>query len=270
MTNLNQETPSFVVKAIKAFNDNYIWCIHSTNSSHVALVDPGDADCCIQYLKDNNLQLSTILITHRHSDHVGGVKSLVNFCNENNWPIAVYGPTKEAIKYSNIQVKHNDKFYIEALALEFFVLDIPGHTLGHIAYLINDDLFCGDTLFSAGCGRIFDGTSEMLFNSLKLLANLPEKTRVYCAHEYTLANLAFALTVDPSNEELINYYNNVKKLRDKNQSSIPSSICIEKKINPFLRCFDHNIKQSVITYSNNSLDDELATFTELRKWKDNF
>ena len=268
--NSTQPTSPLLVKAIKAFSDNYIWCIHSNTANYIALVDPGDADVCIKYIQDNKLQLSNILITHRHSDHVGGVEKLVKYCNDNNWPITVYGPTTEAIQYSNIQVKNADNIYLEALAIDCRVLDIPGHTLGHIAYLIEDNLFCGDTLFSAGCGRVFDGTSEQLFNSLQTLSALSEKTQVYCAHEYTLSNLAFALTVDPSNEELVNYYNYVKKIRDKNQSSIPTSICTEKKINPFLRCFDNNIKQSVEAYCNTTLISELDIFTQLRNWKNEF
>lgn len=265
-----QSDDPLIVKAIKAFNDNYIWCIHSKTTQHVALVDPGDAGVCIKYIEENNLQLSTIFITHRHSDHVGGVDQLIKYCNDKNWSVTTYGPTKEAIKYSDVKVKNGDVINDETLGLNCDVIDIPGHTLGHVAYLIEDNLFCGDTLFSGGCGRVFDGTSEQLFHSLNTLLALPEKTRVYCAHEYTMANLDFALTVDPTNEELINYYNYVSSLRDKNQSSIPSSICIEKKINPFLRCFDSNIKQSVEAFSSNNVTSDLNTFIQLRLWKNEF
>jgi len=258
------------VKAIKAFNDNYIWCVHASNTHTIALVDPGDADVCIQHIEEHQLQLSTIFITHRHADHVGGVDKLKAYCDNKNWPLTVYGPTQEATKYSNIQVKDGNVITDKHFNVNAHVLDIPGHTLGHIAYLIEDNLFCGDTLFSGGCGRIFDGTSEQLFNSLTKIAALPEKTQVYCAHEYTMANLAFALTVDPTNEELINYYNYVKALRDKNQRSIPTSILTEKKINPFLRCFDTNIKQSVSAYCDSQLNTDLETFTQLRNWKNVF
>jgi len=269
MNSIQSDNP-LVVKAIKAFNDNYIWCIHSNTTQHIALVDPGDAEVCIQYIEENNLQLSTIFITHRHSDHVGGVDQLIKYCNNKNWSVNTYGPTKEAIKYSDVKVKNGDVIHDKALNIDCEVIDIPGHTLGHVAYLIEDNLFCGDTLFSAGCGRIFDGTSEELFNSLNTLSALPEKTRVYCAHEYTMANLEFALTVDPTNDELINYYNYVSSLRDKKQSSIPSSICIEKKINPFLRCFDTNIKHSVESFSNSNVTSDLNTFIQLRLWKNEF
>lgn len=269
MTSIKSELP-LIVKAIKAFNDNYIWCIHSKTTSHIALVDPGDAAVCIKFIEENKLQLSTILLTHRHNDHVGGVDELKAYCKKNNWPITVYGPTNEAQQFSDIKVKNNDEIIDNTLHLSYQVIDVPGHTLGHVAYLIEDNLFCGDTLFSAGCGRIFDGTSEDLFNSLTKIAALPEKTRVYCAHEYTMANLAFALTVDPTNEELINYYNQIKRLRDQNKSSIPTSICVEKKINPFLRCFDTNVQQSVTSYSNIKISTELDTFIQLRLWKNKF
>jgi hydroxyacylglutathione hydrolase len=269
MNTIKSDNP-LVINVIKAFNDNYIWCIHSNTSQHIALVDPGDAEVCIQFIEENNLQLSTILITHRHNDHVGGVEQLVKYCNEKNWPLITYGPSKEAIKYSNVKVKNGDAIHDETLNIKCEVIDIPGHTLGHVAYIIEDNLFCGDTLFSGGCGRVFDGTSEELFHSLNTLSSLSEKTQVYCAHEYTMANLDFALTVDPTNEELINYYNYVSSLRDKNQSSIPSSICIEKKINPFLRCFDSNIKHSVETFSNNGVTSDLDTFIQLRLWKNEF
>ena len=269
MNSVQYNTP-LMIKAIKAFDDNYIWCVHSNNANYVAIVDPGDAEVCIQYIESNSLQLSAIFITHRHSDHVGGVEKLVSFCQSKGWPLNVYGPTKEATQYSKIKVKEDDIIQDELFNIQVNVIDIPGHTLGHIGYLIEDNLFCGDTLFSAGCGRIFDGTSEQLFESLNKISTLPEKTQVYCAHEYTMANLAFSLTVDPTNEELINYYNYVKTLREKNKSSIPTSICIENKINPFLRCFDHNIKQSVDTYSNVESTTDLDTFTQLRRWKNEF
>lgn len=269
MNSIQSNSP-LTIKGIKAFNDNYIWCIHSNKKDQIALVDPGDASVCINYIEENNLQLTTIFITHRHNDHVGGVEQLVDYCKGKNWPLTVYGPSKEALEYSQIKVKNGDVIKEENFNADCHVLDVPGHTLGHIAYLIEDNLFCGDTLFSAGCGRIFDGTADQLFNSLNTLASLPEKTRVYCAHEYTMANLDFALTVDPTNAELVNYYNNVKGLRAKNQSSIPSSICIEKKINPFLRCFDENIKQSVDAFSNSSVKTGLDTFIQLRQWKNEF
>ncbi len=259
---------SVIINRIHAFTDNYIWSIEEKN--HMILVDPGDANVCIQYIEENNLTLSMILITHKHSDHVGGVAQLVKYCENKNWPISVYGPSKEALDVSNVKVKNDDIIQHEDFSFSINVTEIFGHTLGHIGYMVNDNLFCGDTLFSGGCGRIFDGSVEQLFQSLKKIASLPEKTQIYCAHEYTQANLAFALTVDPTNEELINYYNAIETLRSKKHSSIPTSIHIEKKINPFLRCAQPEIQNSVESFCGKALSDELSTFTYLRRWKDEF
>jgi hydroxyacylglutathione hydrolase len=259
---------SITINRINAFTDNYIWSIQEHN--HMILVDPGDADVCIKYIEENQLVLAAILITHRHPDHVGGVSTLVEYCNQKNWPVTVYGPAKEALDVSNIKVTDNEKINHKGFSFTIQAIEIFGHTFGHIGYLINDNLFCGDTLFSGGCGRIFDGTAEQLFKSLNKIALLPEKTQVYCAHEYTLANLAFALTVDPTNDELISYYNLVQTRRNNGESSIPTSIHVEKRINPFLRCAHEEIKISVESFSNKKLTDELSVFTHLRKWKDEF
>jgi hydroxyacylglutathione hydrolase len=264
------QTSTTFVSAITAFSDNYIWCIQSKNNQTAVLVDPGDADVCIDYIKKHNLRLTDILITHRHPDHVGGVSQLRNFCQQQNWPLTVYGPTLEATEHCNVKLKDGDSVCLNDLNIDFIVIDVPGHTLGHIAFLGDDNLFCGDTLFSAGCGRVFDGTYEQLHHSLNKLTNLPEKTRIYCAHEYTLANLDFALAVDPNNNELINFYNQVRERREQNRSTIPSSIAVEKKINPFLRCFDQAIQASANQYSNTQVTSELATFTTLRQWKNSF
>jgi len=257
-----------LINGINAFDDNYIWCIEQQTSA--LLVDPGDAAVCIKYLEEHSLTLRAILITHRHPDHIGGVKELSQYCKNKDLPLTVYGPSKEALDVSDIKVNDADVFNPDGLSLTVQVLDIGGHTLGHMGYLINDNFFCGDTLFSAGCGRIFDGSSEQLFTSLNKISQLPEKTRVYCAHEYTQANLSFALTVDPTNEELINYYNNVETVRQQNKSTIPSSIHLEKRINPFLRCHHQDIRNSVESHTHSTLKDKLDTFTKLRAWKDVF
>ena len=184
--------------------------------------------------------------------------------------MTIYGPTLEATEHCHVKLKDGDSISLKELNIEFTVLDVPGHTLGHIAYLGDDNLFCGDTLFSAGCGRVFDGTYEQLHHSLNKLATLADKTRIYCAHEYTLSNLDFALAVDTHNSELINFHNQVRIRREQNKSTIPSSIAIEKKINPFLRCFDHAIQESAHQYSHTPMTSELATFTVLRQWKNSF
>jgi len=266
----SQTSNKIIVSPIKAFSDNYIWAITSTSSQHVALVDPGDAQVCINFIEKNNLILSTILITHHHPDHTGGIKELVNYVKNKQQPLAIYAPKNEEIIHATHKLIEDDLVNLPDIGITFNIIDLPGHTLGHIAYYGNDMLFCGDTLFSGGCGRIFEGTPAQMFCSLSKLKNLPERTRLYCTHEYTLANLEFALTVDPTNPELIEYYNQVKQLRVENKITLPSSILREKQINPFLRSHDVNIKQSAIEQSNVTLIDDLAVFTQIRRWKDNF
>lgn len=266
----SQTTSNMKVSMIKAFSDNYIWAITSSNSQTMALVDPGDAEVCIKFIKDNQKKLSTILITHHHHDHVGGIQKLVQYCQDNAWPLTIYGPENENIPHCDIKVNEQSKVSLSDLAIEFSVLDLPGHTAGHIAYLAQDNLFCGDTLFSGGCGRLFEGTAQQMLNSLEKLSALPEKTHVYCAHEYTKANLDFALTVEPSNAELVHYYNQVQNKRAQNIATIPSSILLEKKINPFLRCQQESIQESAAEYSGEKVNTKLATFTAIRAWKDNF
>ncbi|XQW86692.1 hydroxyacylglutathione hydrolase [Thalassotalea piscium] len=258
------------ISAIKAFSDNYIWAITHTENNRLVLVDPGDAQPCIDYIEQNNLQLDAIFITHHHSDHIGGVAQLRQYCERNQWPLTVYGPAKEAVSSSDVQLCENDVVELALFDLSFTIIDLPGHTLGHIAYVCDDILFCGDTLFSGGCGRLFEGTPSQMFQSLLKLRALPAQTRVYCTHEYTLANLTFALAVEPSNLELINYYNHVRDLRENNQMSLPTTIANECSINPFLRCEQPMIQQSAQEFSDKNITDSLETFTAIRKWKDNF
>jgi hydroxyacylglutathione hydrolase len=272
---ISQTTSNISISAINAFSDNYIWCIKAKDNLTAVLVDPGDADVCIDYIEKQGLILTDILITHRHPDHVGGVNKLKMYCEHKNWPLTIYGPTLEATEFCQVQLKGDDKILLKNLDVAFTVIDVPGHTLGHIAYLIEENLFCGDTLFSAGCGRVFDGTYEQLHSSLNKLANLPEETQIFCAHEYTLSNIDFALAVDPDNRELISFYNQSCKRRDNSESTIPTSIAVEKKINPFLRCYEQTIQDSAQQYctqpnNNKSMTRELATFTILRRWKNEF
>lgn len=268
----NRDNGEFTVNGISAFSDNYIWAIE--NQAYVALVDPGDADVCINYIETCNKSLSGILITHHHADHTGGIKKLVAYCQQKQWPITVYGPAGEKIPCCDIKLVENDSVNLPEFGITFDVIDLPGHTLGHIAYFTNKTLtpvlFCGDTLFSGGCGRIFEGTAEQMLASLSKLANLPDNTSVYCAHEYTQANLKFALTVDPNNEALINYNNKVAMLRDINQSTIPTTIKIEKLINPFLRSHEKALQQSANDYNSMCHTNSLDTFTTIRRWKDQF
>lgn len=263
-----------MVKAIKAFNDNYIWAIadHTSNnkSNKIALVDPGDALVCIAYLQHHNLILTDILITHHHNDHVGGVSKLLEFAKKQAWPVTVYGPANENIAQLDVTLQENDIVDLAALNCQFTVLDLPGHTNGHIAYYNEEILFCGDTLFSGGCGRLFEGTPEQMQQSLSKLANLAPNILLYCAHEYTQANLAFAVAVEPNNNELRNYIAQVNKLRDNDQATIPSNLARELAINPFLRCHLQSVRRAAENHSKQVLSSDSDVFSVIRAWKDNF
>lgn len=235
--------------AIPAFNDNYIWMLH--NENHAVVVDPGDAQPVLEALAAKQLHLDAILITHHHHDHVGGIEEL-----KRHYPkVIVNGPALESIPKRDVALEESDDIELPTLQLRFKVLDIPGHTAGHIAYFgYNGEepvLFCGDALFSGGCGRLFEGTSAQMLESLNKLAALPEATLVCCAHEYTLSNLTWALEVEPDNLALQDYYQTAVALREKEQPTLPSTIALEKQINPFLRTQD------------------VAEFARLREWKNN-
>lgn len=251
---------------VHAFKDNYIWVIHNRN--YAVVVDPGIASPVIEYLALKNLQLSAILITHHHHDHTGGNAELLKLFN-----VPVYGPRNEFISTVTHSVKGGDLLNLPEISLHLNVLDTPGHTQGHIAYYGSDPInlvFCGDTLFSCGCGRIFEGTPQQLYESLQKIYRLPDDTFVYCTHEYTLSNIRFARTVDPENLKLIELERTAQALRNKNIPTIPTTLALEKAVNPFLRCDQHDIVNSVQNYSATSLSDPLSVFTVLREWKNNF
>ena len=251
------------VEPIKAYDDNYIWLITTNEGSLV--VDPGESNKIIELIDNNKINLRGVLITHHHYDHTNGLLDLIK-----KKDLEVYGPNNN-IQEINNRVIELDKFTI--IGIEFEVIEIPGHTLDHIAfYSFNNGepiLFCGDTLFAGGCGRVFEGTYKQMFDSLKKISSYPQETKVYCGHEYTLSNLKFALEVDTSNRELENEFNNVKSLIASNTPSLPTTLQKELKINPFLRCNQNTIKNKVIKKFD-MVDDELEIFTALRKWKDNF
>jgi hydroxyacylglutathione hydrolase len=249
---------------IPAFKDNYIWAIINSNRNTMAVVDPGDAAPVLHFMKENKLSLTDILITHHHWDHTGGVKKLLKI-NEN---IPCFGP--DNISGVNNVVKENDYVVLKNYSLKFKVLEIPGHTLDHIAYFNDNILFCGDTLFSAGCGRTFEGTASQMLNSLNKLKALPDETLVYPAHEYTESNILFALTIDPNNQDLNKYKSICKNLRQQNIPSLPTNIKLEKQINPFLRCNNKHIQQMVEQYTNKNINDTVEVFSNLRAWKDIF
>jgi len=266
------------ISAIHAFSDNFIWAI--TRNNRVSLVDPGDANVCIAYIEQHQLILDNILITHHHPDHVGGIKGLLDYCQQQQWQVTVFGPANENIPYCEHKLTDQDTIDIASLGINFSIIDLPGHTSGHIAYYresASDSdsyhkpiLFCGDTLFSGGCGRLFEGTPAQMLNSLTKLANLPDTTQVYCAHEYTQANLSFALAVEPNNEQLITYNQQVANLRAQAQATIPSSIKLEKQINPFLRAHIDQVQTSAQRFDSAINKTELEVFAAIRRWKDNF
>ena len=274
MSSINSNSSIIKASAINAFTDNYIWAI--THSNMVALVDPGDANVCIDFIEQQQLTLSAILITHHHPDHIGGIEKLLAYCQQKQWSITVYGPKNENIPHCDVKLVEDD--IVNVIGIDFSVIDLPGHTAGHIAYFAQANvkpffeplLFCGDTLFSGGCGRLFEGSAEQMLHSLNKLANLPEGTKVYCAHEYTQANLKFALAVEPENEALKNYSVKVNNLRSKDQATIPTTIKVEKQINPFLRSHKIALQTSAKQFDRNTLATSLDTFTTTRRWKDQF
>ena len=250
------------VEPIKAYTDNYIWLV-STNEGSI-VVDPGESKEILNLIDANKIDLKGVLITHHHYDHTSGLLDLTSKMN-----LEVYGPEK--IEGINNIVNESDKFSI--IGIDFEVIEIPGHTLDHLAFYSsnNEDpiLFCGDTLFAGGCGRVFEGTFEQMFMSLKKISKYPKETKVFCGHEYTLSNLKFALEVDKDNKDLINEFNKTEKLISSDIPSLPTNLNKELKLNPFLRCHDIYIKNKIIEKFD-IIDDELQIFTALRKWKDNF
>ncbi len=253
---------------IPAFVDNYIWCIHDNTKAYV--VDPGDAGPVVEYLKRHTLELCGILVTHHHWDHVSGIETLLQQAPG----IPVWGPAKENIPCITNALKAGDRINLDwELSVE--VLEVPGHTLGHIAYFGADTplgplLFCGDTLFSSGCGRLFEGTPSQMWNSLGQFLTLPDQTLVCCTHEYTTANLKFALAVEPTNVDISKRSKEVARLREQSLPSLPSNIGLEKRVNPFLRVDRESVIESLIQNYGARPTDDSDSFAKLRAWKDSF
>ena len=252
----------FDVIRIPAFKDNYIWLLRQGASA--AVVDPGDARPVLEVLDREGLSLTTILVTHHHADHQGGVGSLLA-----RYPAEVFGPAAESIAGVTRPLVGGETIQCAFSDVRLQVIAVPGHTLGHIAYYGAGCLFCGDTLFAGGCGRLFEGSAAQMADSLARLAALPNDTAVYCAHEYTEANLRFAMAVEPGNRRLQSRVNEVAVARAKGWATVPSTIAIEKASNPFLRCSEPEVAASARRRVVDA-DDEVAVFAALRDWKNGF
>lgn len=253
------------VKPVPAFNDNYIWLIIQTDNKHTAIVDPGDAAPVLERLENDKLVPAAILITHHHFDHVGGIDGILSKFN-----IPVYGPRDEKIPQRTHALVDGDNVDLGDMDIRFNIMDMPGHTSGAIAYHAQDIVFVGDTLFMAGCGRLFEGTPAQMHDSLGKLAQLPENTQVYCAHEYTLANLKFAESVEPDNQDIKDRIERSNELRNKNIPTVPGSIATEKLTNPFLRSHVAEVIEAANNYRGQKLTNEIDVFAAIRNWKDNF
>lgn len=250
------------VHPIRAFDDNYIWALQPTAEDKVIIVDPGDAKPVQAWLEENQMSIDSYLITHHHYDHTGGLLDLLN-----EHPGPVFGPADSDIQGISQALREGDRF--TRMGLDFSVYNTPGHTLDHICFYTTGFLFCGDTLFSGGCGRMFEGTAEQFVDSLAKLRQLPGNTRVYCAHEYTQANLTFASLVEPDNAVLKSYLEKVKLMRQQDQVTLPSSLQLELAINPFLRFDQPPVIQAAEQHAQQSLTSNENVFAVIRQWKDN-
>lgn len=253
------------LEPLPAFSDNYIWMLHQ--GQRAVVVDPGDATPVFDALRNRGLQLEAILVTHHHHDHTGGVAALREATGAQ-----VFGPAHEAVPEPATRLRGGD--HCTALGLDFTVIDVPGHTAGHIAFWCPADpaplLFCGDTLFSGGCGRLFEGTPAQMLDSLGALAELPGETRVCCGHEYTLSNLAFAAAVEPANSALAEYHEQCVRLRHQALPTLPSTIARERAINPFLRTGVASVAEAARQHAGPATLDQIGVLAALRQWKNEF
>ncbi|AOZ07025.1 hydroxyacylglutathione hydrolase [Cupriavidus malaysiensis] len=265
------------VEPIPAFQDNYIWAIHDGHCA--AVVDPGEAGPVERFLAQHRLALGAIVITHHHGDHQGGVADLLQAhpLAPGGGPLPVIGPAGERIGGRTQAVREGDVVALAAPALQLRVLDVPGHTAGHVAYVADDSalgdsgpaVFCGDTLFASGCGRLFEGSPAQMLDSLDKLAALPPATRVYCAHEYTASNVRFALAVEPANAALADWQARVQDLRGQGRPTVPTTIGLERAVNPFLRSREPAVRAALVAHGSHPGNDA-AAFGALRGWKDGF
>ena len=253
------------VTAIPTFRDNYVWAIHDDQTA--ILVDPGEAAPILTWLEARDVRPIAILVTHHHADHVGGIREITA---HQSHALPVYGPAQEPIPGRTHPLRGGETLRFAPLNLNFEVLATPGHTRGHLCYLGHGGLFCGDTLFSCGCGRLFEGTPAQMYDALGRIKALAADTRIYCAHEYTLENIAFALRVEPGNQALQQRLANVQSLRDQGLPSLPVDLGTEIATNPFLRCEEPGVIVATAQHAKRALQPGLEAFTAVRAWRDEF
>jgi hydroxyacylglutathione hydrolase len=258
-----QRMDAIEVIPLRAFTDNYIWTIR--DAGQAAVVDPGDAAPVLDYLRRERLKLVAILNTHHHADHVGGNGALLRHAN-----VPVFGPHDERIPDVTDRLADGERMTLPHFGITFEIMEIPGHTRTHIAFHGGGMLFCGDTLFAAGCGRLFEGTPGQMHDALERLMRLPDATRVYCGHEYTLSNVRFAKAAEPANRALQDLETSARQLRDKDLPTLPSTIAQEKATNPFVRCREPGVVASATKYAGKSLADPVSVLAAIREWKNNF
>ncbi len=251
------------VTAIPAFRDNYVWAIH--DDQHAILVDPGEAPPILTWLEARHMRPIAILVTHHHADHVGGIREITA-----GHAIPVHGPAQESIPGRTHPLRGGETLQFDSLGLTLDVLATPGHTLGHLCYHGQGNLFCGDTLFSCGCGRLFEGTPQQMYGSLSLIKALAAETRIYCAHEYTLENIAFALRVEPNNQALQKRLDEARALRGQGIPTLPVNLGTEIATNPFLRCEEPSVIVAATQHAEHALQAGLEAFTAVRAWRDEF
>lgn len=253
----------FQVSPIPAFNDNYIWTIADPAAPRVAVVDPGDAAPVRRYLEQHGLTLAAILVTHHHADHTGGVNELARA-----FGAPVYGPANSSFGGIDHPVADGDT--VELFGQTLQVREVPAHTLDHISYFnagTPSQLFCGDTLFLAGCGRLFEGTAAQMQQAMDYFRTLPDDTEIYCTHEYSLSNLAFAAAVEPENGDINAAIERCRRLRADNQPTLPSHIGTEKRINPFMRTGVDSVRQSASRRAGKALSEPTEILSVIREWK---